>query len=295
MRQIIIVFIIGALFGGLLLAQPGTDPRIQEAQKLEADKKFKEAFRLYEKIHKDAPENNAITYKLGAMAHTAKNYRKAIKYYKKLAPNGNPTVLYNLACSYALHGKEKKALETLESAVDKGFAQLALMKSDPDLESIRDTEKFNQIAGSVKSVENYPEAKKFDFWVGEWNVFGLNDTKVGESSIQKILSGNVILENWSGSGGYSGKSFNHFHIESGLWVQYWVDQGSGRIYFEGNFDPDQNAMVFHEKLRSDLDKPQRRLTFFHISQDSVRQFSQLSPDKGASWNVEYDFMYVRKP
>ena len=295
MRHIKILLFVGVLFGGMVLGQPEPDPRIKQAQQLEADKKFKQAFKLYEKIHKDAPENNTITYKLGAMAHTAENYRKAIKYYGKLAPNGNPVVLYNLACSFSMHGKEEKALETLKTAVEKGFSQLGLLKSDPDLNNIRDMEGFDAIAASIKAIENYPEAKQFDFWVGEWNVFGLNDAKVGESSIQKILNENIILENWTGNGGFSGKSLNHYHIGSGQWIQYWVDQGSGRIYFEGSFDAEQNAMVFHEKLMTDPEKPNRRLTFFNISEDSVRQFSQLSEDGGKTWSVEYDFMYVRKP
>ncbi|MBC8375266.1 MAG: tetratricopeptide repeat protein [FCB group bacterium] len=295
MKNSIIILLIGVLFSGLAMGQETPDPRIEQAQQLEVEKKFKEAFKLYEKIHKTAPEDNALTFKLAGMAHTSKNYKKAIKYYEKLAPNGNPTVLYNLACSYAMRGKEKKALEALESAVDKGFIQLGLMKTDPDLSSIRDSEKFEMIASSVKSIENEPEAQKFDFWVGEWNVYGLNDAKVGESTIQKILNGNVILENWNGAGGFTGKSFNHYHMDSGRWIQYWVDQSSGRIYFEGNFDPEQNAMVYYEQVDKDSEKPLRRLTFFDISPDSVRQYSQLSSDYGKNWNVEYDFMYVRKP
>lgn len=295
MKRFSTLLLAGFMLIGVALSQSTPDPRIVQAQQLEAEKQVEEAFKLYEKIHKDAPENNAITYKLGVMAHASKDYKKAIKYYEILAPNGNPTVLYNLACSYALRGKDKKALSALERSVEKGFSQLGLMQSDPDLASIRDSEKFKMIAASVKSIENYPEAKMFDFWVGDWDVYGQNDSKAGESSIQKILNGNVILENWTGASGFSGKSFNHYHIDSGHWIQYWVDQSSARIYFEGNFDPDQNAMVFYEKLDPDSEKPMRRLTFFHISSDSVRQFSQLSTDNGANWNVEYDFMYVRKP
>ena len=295
MKHIMVMFLIGILSVGVVTGQSSPDPRIEQAQQLEAEKKFKEAIKLYEKIHKSDPENKAITYKLGSMAHAAENYKQAIKYYEQLAPNGNPTVLYNLACSYAMQGKERKALEALEAAVDKGFAQLGLMKTDPDLASIRDSEDFEAIARSVKSIENDPEAKKFDFWVGEWNVFGQSGIKVGESSIQKILKGNVILENWSGASGIEGKSFNHYHMDSGRWIQYWVDQSSGRIYFEGNFDPEQNAMVYFEQVDKDSKAPLRRLTFFNISPDSVRQFSQLSSDFGKNWNVEYDFMYVRKP
>jgi len=295
MKQIIVLFLISILSIGVATGQASPDPRIKQAQQLETEKKTKEAFKLYEEIHKSTPDNNAITYKLGSMAHTEGNYKKAIKYYEQLAPNNNPNVLYNLACSYAMHGKERKALAVLESAVEKGFTQLGLMKTDPDLASIRDSEDFEAISRSVKAIENEPEAKKFDFWVGEWNVFGQTGVKVGQSSIQKILKGNVILENWSGAGGIEGKSFNHYHMETGRWIQYWVDQNADRIYFEGNFDPEQNAMVYFEQVDKDSQEPLRRLTFFNISPDSVRQFSQLSSDYGKNWNVEYDFMYVRKP
>lgn len=294
MKHSIMKVLTGILVTSMLFSQTNVDTRISQAQKLESEKQFKKAFKLYEKIHKDDPENNGITYKLATMAYSAKDFKKAVKYYEKLAPNGNPTVLYNLACSLAMQGKNKKALSALETAVEKGFNQLTLMKTDPDLTSIRDSEAFQAIAKSVKSIENYPEAQRFDFWVGEWNVYGLNDARVGESTIEKILSGNVILENWSGGSGYSGKSFNHYHIDSGKWVQYWVDQSSSRIFFEGNFDSDQNALVYFERLEPGSEKPMRRLTFFDVAPDSVRQFSQLSSDGGENWTVEYDFMYVRK-
>jgi hypothetical protein len=38
-----------------------------------------------------------------------------------------------------------------------------------------------------------------------------------------------------------------------------------------------------------------RLTFFHIGKDSVRQFSEISPDSGKTWTPNYDLIYVRRP
>lgn len=277
------------------ISQNAPDPRLEKAQKLEAEKKFDKALKLYEKIHKADPENNALTFKLAGLAYSLAEYQKAAKYYELLAPNGNPAVLYNLACTLSQSGKKTAALKYLGQAVDKGFNQLALMKTDQDLAAIRDEPGFAEILKTVKSIENYPEAQKFNFWVGEWQVFNAQGTVVGESKIVKLLSDAVILENWFGASGFEGKSFNHFHMESGKWIQYWVDQGSGRIYFEGNFDETQNAMVLNELDLNDAGKPQRRLSFFNLSPDSVRQFSQLSSDSGQTWSVEYDFMYVRKP
>jgi hypothetical protein len=38
----------------------------------------------------------------------------------------------------------------------------------------------------------------------------------------------------------------------------------------------------------------RHLQFFKLGSDAVRQFSQGSSDGGKSWQVEYDFTYIRK-
>ena len=295
LKQIRLMLFIGALLlVSLSFGQSSVDPRLTQAQELEAAKNFSDALALYEVIYADQPENNAMAFKIAGMAYGIKDYKKAVTYYEILAPNGNPTVLYNLSCSLALSGKKKQALDALKTAVEKGFTQLALMKTDPDLASIRELDRFSAIARTVKSLDNYPEAKKFDFWVGEWNVYNQQDVKVGESSIEKILKDAVILENWTGGSGNIGKSFNHFHIESGKWVQYWVSQSSDRIFLEGNYDSAQKAIVFYERMDLGIEKPQRRLTFFNISADSVRQFSQQSTDDGATWFVEYDFIYVRK-
>ncbi|MBT3252578.1 MAG: hypothetical protein HN995_05430 [Candidatus Marinimicrobia bacterium] len=77
MKKSIIMLLIGVLLSGFAMSQDIPDPRIIQAQQLEAEKKFKEAFKLYEKIHKTAPENNTITFKLAGMAHTSKNYKKS--------------------------------------------------------------------------------------------------------------------------------------------------------------------------------------------------------------------------
>jgi len=79
MKQIIVALCLGILCTSISFGQPAPDPRIEKAQKLEAEKAFKKAFKLYEKVHRDAPDNKAITYKLASMAQTSQNYKKANK------------------------------------------------------------------------------------------------------------------------------------------------------------------------------------------------------------------------
>lgn len=55
------------------------------------------------------------------------------------------TSLYNLACAYALAGKQRQALQALERSVDAGFDQQERFVNDADLDSLRGSAEFARI------------------------------------------------------------------------------------------------------------------------------------------------------
>jgi hypothetical protein len=141
-----------------------------------------------------------------------------------------------------------------------------------------------------------PVYRQFDFWIGEWEAFGPNGKKAGDSKIELILDSCIILENWtSANGGYKGKSFNTFNAATKQWQQTWVDNAGGSTEFlEGKFVG--NEMVFRTKpfpFSKDT-MAVRRLTFYNLSPDKVRQHGEISKDNGVSWKTEYDLAYRRK-
>ena len=63
--------------------------------------------------------------------------------------------------------------------------------------------------------------------------------------------------------------------------------------FAGEFK--DSAMRFEgESHRPEGTRILRRLTFFNLGLDRVRQFSEASTDGGKTWNLDYDFTYIRK-
>jgi len=50
----------------------------------------------------------------------------------------NPLAHYNLACSLALKDRKKEAVESLREAVALGYADIAWMMQDEDLENLRE-------------------------------------------------------------------------------------------------------------------------------------------------------------
>ena len=147
---------------------------------------------------------------------------------------------------------------------------------------------------------NDPVYRQFDFWIGEWEVYGKNGKKAGDSKIDLILDSCIILENWKSANAfnglfYAGKSFNTFNSVSKQWQQTWVDNAGGTTEFlEGHYE--NNKMIFKTKpfpASSDTTAV-RRLTFYNLGPDKVRQYSEISKDNEKTWSPEYDLEYRRK-
>jgi hypothetical protein len=145
-----------------------------------------------------------------------------------------------------------------------------------------------------------PIYRQFDFWIGDWEVYAKNGKKAGDSKIELILDSCIILENWKSASSrngffYAGKSFNTYNSTTKQWQQTWVDNVGGTTEFlEGHYD--NNKMIFLTKpfqLNKDTIAV-RKLTFYNLEPNRVRQHSEISKDNGLTWTTEYDLEYRRK-
>ncbi|MFW6010647.1 MAG: hypothetical protein ACOC9H_01895 [Gemmatimonadota bacterium] len=67
--------------------------------------------------------------------------------------------------------------------------------------------------------------RQFDFWVGEWNVYGPDgSTLFGTNTVTSELDGCLVQEHWTSSTGVRGRSLNTYDLETGMWHQDWVSQ-----------------------------------------------------------------------
>lgn len=145
-----------------------------------------------------------------------------------------------------------------------------------------------------------PEFRQFDFWIGEWEAFGVKGTKAGNSKISVILDSCVILEEWTSASQqqgltYTGKSFNSFNAGSRQWQQTWVDNTGNTTEFLRGDGSDGKVIYYADKVAVAGGKAfMRRLSFTKINNDKVRQLGERSDDEGKIWTVEYDLEYRRK-
>ncbi len=144
-----------------------------------------------------------------------------------------------------------------------------------------------------------PEFRQFDFWIGEWEAFGVKGAKAGDSKISVLLDSCVILEEWASTGTqqgltYTGKSFNSYNAASKQWQQTWVDNTGNTTEFLRGDGSNGKIIYYADKVAGANGKTfMRRLTFTKLSDDKVRQLGERSDD-GITWAVEYDLEYRRK-
>lgn len=159
---------------------------------------------------------------------------------------------------------------------------------------------FTTIQLSAQKPCSAPAYRQFDIWIGEWDVYGKTGAKAGDSKISLILDSCIILEEWTSAGAnqglrYAGKSFNTWNRNTKQWQQTWVDNTGGSTeYLEGKYD-DQKIIFQTKPFPFSKDTiAVRKLTFFNLSNDKVRQFAEITKDNGATWQTEYDLEYRRK-
>jgi hypothetical protein len=61
----------------------------------------------------------------------------------------NPIVWYNLACARARLGRKQDAMEALANALEYGFNRYELLRTDTDLDPLRDRDDFKALTAKL--------------------------------------------------------------------------------------------------------------------------------------------------
>jgi hypothetical protein len=268
------------------------------AASLLAEGKPAQAIVIYEKLLQSAPQDADSWENLGTAYMQTGRYADAKGAFQKALDAGfaDPSGKYNLACAKARLGETSAALELLGALIAQGYP--FPIAADPDLAGLRAEPRFQELAATVQKLsepckdKSRPEFRQLDFWVGEWDVYG-GTQKVGDSSIQLILKDCVVLENWAGTTGDSGKSFNKYNTVTKKWEQFWVSDTGSTQHFTGESVDGEMRYVLEQPTRSGGTLI-RHLTFSKLPDGRVRQLSQGSIDQGKTWATEYDYVYVPK-
>ncbi|MDT8271721.1 MAG: tetratricopeptide repeat protein, partial [Desulfomonilia bacterium] len=106
-----------------------------------------EAMEVYDRALSIDPDMIPALFARALVYTESSEYDKALSSLyaiARLRPD-DPDVDYNIACIYAKQGRVDDGVRYLKQALDKGFSNVDLLESDPDLENIRETEGFKQL------------------------------------------------------------------------------------------------------------------------------------------------------
>ncbi len=100
---------------------------------------------------------------LGAAA--TRDYPRAEQLFREwaVADMENFVPVYNLACMLSLQGKGEEAMQSLRTAIERGFVDVYRLRSDPDLSGVRTREDFQTL---VKSWSDVLDARASDAMAG---------------------------------------------------------------------------------------------------------------------------------
>jgi len=279
-----------------LLAQ-ATAADMAAANQLVREKKWAAAETAYEEILREEPKNGRAWFFLGFARHSLGDFENAIAAFKKtIEISHTPAAVYNVAAGYARLGRKEEALKWLRMAVEQGAASGKAIDSDVDFQSIRIDARYKKIV-EMAAQRSQPckfsaNARQFDFWLGDWDVF-VNGRKVGENLVVLEINGCTLVENWRGARGTAGKSMNVYDTTTKVWKQFYVGSGGGLLELAGTFK--EGIMRLEGETLGPKGKKIKHILEFHDLPDkTVRQWWRQSSDGGKTWKTVWDSIYKRK-
>jgi hypothetical protein len=134
---------------------------------------------------------------------------------------------------------------------------------------------------------------QFDFWLGEWDVYGGADGSrlVGHNRIERSANGCWIQEHWRSARGGDGTSLNAWDAQYRRWRQFWVGGDGVVLRLEGGLH--DGAMVMTGELpQAEGGVQQQKISWTPQPDGSVIQHWEVSDD-GRSWTTSFRGVYRR--
>ncbi len=279
-------------------AVPAQDqtPSMEDAASLFAAQDWPGAARAYQAITEAEPENAQAWFALGRALFESRQVDSSIVAFEKALELDSPAArtMLHLARCHAVKGGDAEALGWIEKAAATGSDIFKALTGTQEFERLRENATFRGIIDQAKPC-NTPAHHALDFWLGSWRVVTGEELVVtGTNSIQKILNGCAIIENWQSVTGSEGKSLFYYHEVEKTWKQVWISDAQrvkekhliavldgGAVRFQGEIALPGGGIV--------LD----RTTLIPVEEKKVRQVIEQSIDGGDTWQIGFDAFYVQ--
>lgn len=285
---------------GPALAAPPETPTPEEAEELFQSENWGEAAEAFEALASADPRDGGAWFKLGfalykagEMTDAAEAWQRALEldYYPMISA-------YNVAAAKAILGDVEGAFKQLERAVDLGFSDPELMRSDADFVGIRHDPRFaalvEQAERNARPCMYDSRFRAFDFWVGEWIVRDNAGKKVGSDRVKQAENGCALTAQWTDQFGRTLTSLTWFDPKREKWVQTRIGAGGHFVQAEGKMDRNGAMVLEGDLVLVDGDTRKVRTTWVPRPDGTVRVTVERSDDVGRTWLTTFEGHYERR-
>src|SRR4051812_43987757 len=261
--------------GTAAIAQPQVDTASARAESLLAAKDYAGAASAFTILTTTHPQQTRYWVRLGVAHQLSGHADDALTAYRHaIGMTVAPVAMYNMASVFATRGQKDSAFYWLDQLVTRAsYTNVKAVDEDKDFTSLRGDARFAQtlerMRNALRPCMTRKESRMFDFWVGDWDVRNVQGQPAGQSSVQLLLEGCALYENWVDGQGGGGKSLNSYNEETKQWQQFWTDQyGHVTEYRESEWT---NGSLRYSAKQQFPQPALLHMTFTPVNPDLVRQ------------------------
>lgn len=128
----------------------------REGQTALRAREWEKAIKAFSELTEKMPARGEAWFQLAYATHMSGDLDHALELHKKAAafPEFRREALYNVACVHALKGRTDDAFEALRAAIDAGFDDAELLRSDEDIKNLREDARFAGLFDLIKEVSS---------------------------------------------------------------------------------------------------------------------------------------------
>ncbi len=276
---------------------PARDPALEEAGRHFEAMDWTRAAEAYEQVVRRDPKHAEAWFRLGVALAETHEWPRAAEAFDRAADLGlgdSATMAWEAALVNAKLGRAEKTIEWLATVVDGGLRS-EVLRSTPEFAFVRDDPSFQALVaravGNDRSC-SAPVYRALDFWLGDWVIYGEDRVRVGRNHVARTPDGCALVETWAGTLGDGGRSLTFYNNRAGRWKQVWIGDTGGVVEQEGVVEAGALRLQ-GETIRPDGVRVLNRLTLSPVAGGRLRQRAEVSQDGGRTWEVQFDFTYVR--
>src|SRR5262249_35396669 len=138
-----------------------------------------------------------------------------------------------------------------------------------------------------------PEYRQFDFWAGDWDAYDADDMSkpAARVHVDPILDGCALREDYRGTNGAVGQSFNIYDSVRKVWHQTWVTNRGQLLVLEGELR--DGKMTLRATEATEKGPVLWKGVWIPQPDGGVRETAETSSDGGKTWKPAFDMVFKK--